>query len=455
MPIDRLDSLIFLSIPGLRCADVNAQRTPTLYEWANRGVLTEITPTFPCVTSCVQASMWTGTPPSEHGVIANGFFHRERQEVEFWVGHNDVIHGEPVWDALRRSGPGLRSAVWHAQNIKGASADFLVTPSPIHDPDGTTKLWCYSKPDSLYSELLGELGHFPLQHYWGPLSNIQSTRWILRAASLLHQRHAPRFHWIYVPHLDYAAQKFGPNSPQALASLTELDSELAAFEQSLAAARPELRLTFLAVGEYALTDVRDAIHPNRILRGAGLTAYREQPDGTEELDLPRCAAFAMVDHQLAHVYVNAATAGEREVMAGRVADLFRGVTGIAGVHLGPGRANIGMLHPRSGDVILVSDDAHWFAYYWWLDDARAPSFARTVDIHRKPGYDPVELFFDPKSRGIPLDASLVRGSHGAPVVRSQQRTALIVSTSRGEIDSDRTYRDTQMKALVLQLLGAA
>ncbi|MCH8149220.1 MAG: alkaline phosphatase family protein, partial [Planctomycetes bacterium] len=187
--------LIVLAVPGLRPGDVDRKTTPTLFDWANQGAIAELTPTFPCVTSPVQANMLTGTPPAKHGVIANGFFQRDRDEVEFWVAPNEIVRGEHVWDALRKSYPGYTTAVWHLQNIKQAGADFIVTPAPIHEPDGTTKLWCYSKPDGLYEELLAALGHFPLQHYWGPMANIESTKWILTAAAWLIDRHAPNLHW--------------------------------------------------------------------------------------------------------------------------------------------------------------------------------------------------------------------------------------------------------------------
>jgi hypothetical protein len=446
------NNLIFLSLPGLRPRDIDEARTPTLYAWANRGAMAELTPTFPCVTSCVQASMLTGTPPSEHGVIANGFYHRDRHEVEFWVGHNNAIAGEQVWEAIRRRRPRLTSAAWHTQNIKGAAADFIVTPAPIHASDGTTKLWCYSKPDGLYQQLLDDLGHFPLQHYWGPLSNIESTKWILRAAAWLIDRHAPNFHWIYLPHLDYASQKFGPNSPQATAALSELDRELAWFAERVAVSRIGKDAAFLVVGEYAMTDVSGVVYPNRVLREAGLLAVREE-HGAESIDLARCAAFAMVDHQFAHVYVESSHQNrERERAVNRVVELFRGVPGIADVYAGAERAAIGATHERCGDVILVCDDAHWLAYYWWLDDAAAPPFARTVDIHRKPGYDPIELFFDPATRGIPLDASLVKGSHGVPATDPRQRTALICSLPSRAVDSGRCYRDTDFKGVCLNLL---
>jgi len=399
--------------------------------------------------------MLTGTPPARHGVIANGFYHRDRCEVEFWVAPNKIIAGEQIWDAIRTRRPEYKSAVWHAQNIKGAAADFIVTPAPIHEPDGTTKLWCYSKPDGLYQRLLDDLGHFPLQHYWGPLSNIESTRWILRAAAWLIDKHAPNFHWVYVPHLDYAAQKFGPDSPQARAALAELDRELAWFAERVAASPIGRNVVFVVAGEYAMTEMTGVVFPNRILREAGLVAVREEA-GAEYIDLVRSAAFAMVDHQFAHVFVRhevESNSHSRESTIAAVVESFRGVAGIAGVYAGAEREAIGMAQGRCGDVVLVCDDAHWLAYYWWLDDRAAPPFARTVDIHRKPGYDPVELFFDPATKSIPLNASLVRGSHGVPPTDPRHRTALICSAPSRAIDPIRCYRDTDLKAICLRLLG--
>jgi predicted AlkP superfamily pyrophosphatase or phosphodiesterase len=440
-------NLIFLSVPGLRPKDVRRDRMPTLYRWANRGLMTELTPSFPAVTSPVQASMLTGVPPRRHGVIANGFFDRARREVAFWVAHNDAIQAPQTWDELRRLRPDWTSAVWHAQNIKGAGADYIVTPAPVHEPDGTTRLWCYSRPDSLYPELLETLGHFPLQHYWGPLAGIESTRWILRAAAWLHQRSAPHFHWIYIPHLDYAGQKHGPDSEEARRALGELDAELSAFAQAIAASSVRDPI-FLVAGEYAMTAVRGVVYPNRILRQIGMLTTRMEDDG-EHIDLARSPAFAMVDHQFAHVYVE----NQDPAAIERIAGLFRGLPGVAAVHAGAARAHLGMDHPRAGDLVLIAADDHWFAYYWWLEADRAPSFARTVDIHRKPGYDPVELFIDPATRSIPLNPLLVRGSHGVPATQAHHRTALVCSRPPPPGALPDRCRDVAVHRLTLRLLG--
>lgn len=437
--------VILFSMPGLRVGDITKECTPTLHGWANAGHVAELTPTFPCVTSPVQASMLTGCPPREHGVIANGFYHRDRDEVEFWVAPNSVVRGEFIWDALRRADATLTSAVWHAQNIKGASAEFIITPAPIHEPDGTMKLWCYSKPDGLYAEMLPELGHFPLQHYWGPLANIQSTRWILSGARWLIERHAPNFQFVYLPHLDYAAQKFGPDSTPARQSLVELDAELATFASWVKASRFGEETTFLVAGEYAMSNVSGAIYPNRVLRQAGLVGIREQ-EGKEHLDLRASQAFAVVDHQLAQVYV------KDSARVAQVADLFRGLPGIEQVCTGAERAAIGMDHARSGEITLIAREDHWFAYPWWLDDALAPPFARTVDIHRKPGYDPLEMFFDPATKGISLNTALIRGSHGAPALHSRQRAALISSVPLKHGGLLQSVRDVDVKGIVLDLM---
>lgn len=442
------EHLIFLTIPALRTRDVDSVITPTLYEWANGGVMTELAPTFPCVTSPVQASMMTGTPPGQHGVIANGFFHRDRGAVEFWVARNEVVAGPQIWDVVRQARPGGTSACWHLQNIKDASADTIITPAPIHEPDGTTKLWCYDKPEGTYQRLIDELGHFPLQHYWGPLSNIESTKWILSAAAWLIEHHPPTFHWIYIPHLDYASQKFGPDSEQAQNALLELDEQLAIFHDRIRNLPGGRDAVYLAAGEYAMTDVRGAIHPNRILREAELLEIRTE-GGAEHIDLGKSPALAMVDHQLAHVYVR----DRDEATIRRCRELFAKTSGIAGAYAGEERDQIGMNHERAGDVVLISEDDLWLSYFWWLEDERAPAFARTVDIHAKPGYDPVELFFDPKTKSIPLDASLVKGSHGVPATGAEHRTALICSQATQAIAADEIHRDTDIPAIVKALLG--
>lgn len=441
-----VEHLIFLSVPGLRPQDiVDRKLTPNLHQMCRGGASCTLVPTFPCVTSPVQASMLTGLSPREHGVIANGFYYADRGEVKFWVGDHQVIEQPTFITRLVRQRPDLTSAAWCAQNIKGADATYIVTPAPIHGPDGTTKPWCYSKPEGLYEEMLGELDHFPLQHYWGPLANIRSTQWIVEGALWLAGKYAPNFQYVYVPHLDYAAQKFGPESPEAKKSLAELDGVIGDFVRRYNQLAAADRTAWVLAGEYALTPVDGAICPNRLLREAGFLKVREEDDG-EYLDLAGSDAFAMVDHQIAHVYVE-------DDKADAVADLFRDVDGIADIAVGNERAAIGMDHQRSAPVLLISQPDQWFAYYWWLDDSAAPPFSRTVDIHAKPGYDPVELFVEMEARKIPLDVTLVKGSHGAPVTRSDQHTLLISTHPDLLEDLPNPVYDTDVFSVLCRAFG--
>ena len=311
--------------------------------------------------------------------------------------------------------------MWFPLHSKGCEADYVCTPAPIHNPDGSESLWCYTRPIELYGTLRDALGHFPLMNYWGPMAGIQSSRWIADSAVLAARQWQPDFFYIYLPALDYAAQRTGPDSAAADQAVADLDEVIGRLAAGMAEAYDD-ELLWIVAGEYAITPVDHVSYPNRVLREAGLLAVREEPDG-EHLDLEKSRAFAMVDHQFSHVFV----ADGDPQLAARVADLFRGQPGIAEVLVGTQRGRYGLEHPRSGEVILISTPRSWQAYYWWLSDDRAPQFARTVDIHRKPGYDPVELYFDPATKSIPLDAARIKGSHGAPAADRSQRSVLLAS----------------------------
>ena len=147
-----------------------------------------------------------------------------------------------------------------------------------------------------------------------------------------------------------------------------------------------------------------------------------------------------------------------------VKELLESTPGVAGVLDLAGKAGHGMAHPRAGDLVAVAKEDAWFTYYYWLDDAKAPDFARCVDIHRKPGYDPVELFLDPalafpklkiasrllrKKLGfrmlmdvIPLDATLVKGSHGIRPANRKDWPVLI--TDQPGLVTDATLPPTQV-----------
>ncbi len=437
-------AVAFLSIPGLRARDLAAM--PRLSALMSGGQQATLVPNFPCVTWPVQANMLTGRLPDVHGVIANGFFWRDERRVEMWTAWNDKIESPQIWDRLHQSTPRRTSAVWFPMLSKGSGADYVCMPAPIHHPDGLEELWCYTQPRELYGELRDAFGHFPLHHFWGPLSNIKSSAWIAESAAYVADRFHPDFFYVYLPHLDYAAQRDGPDSPAAQAACVELDAVVGAMADRFTTAYRDAHLMWIAASEYAITPVSHVSYPNRVLRETGLLTVREQADG-EHLDLEASRAWALVDHQLAHVFVRDADLATQQ----RVVELFRGVEGIAEVLAGPDRARRHLDHPRSGEVILISEPHSWQAYYWWLDDGRAPAFARTVDIHRKPGFDPVELFVDPATRTIPLNASLVRGSHGAPVASDAQQG--VIAASRPDVWTGAAVADVDVYECVLRQFG--
>jgi len=410
---------VLLSIPGLRRQDLD--HMPRLAALAGAsGAVRTLTPTFPCVTCTVQANLTTGVGPEQHGVISNGFFYRDKGMFELWTAWNECVQAPQIWERLKQHDPQLTSAVWFPMHSKGAKADYICTFAPIHNPDGSESLWCYTRPEMLYGDLRDELGHFPLMHFWGPLANIKSSQWIADSAVFAAQRFQPRFSYIYLTHLDYAAQKFGPDSEQAMAALPELDATIGGLIDGFAAAGLD-DVLWLAASEYTITPVDSVGYPNRTLREAGFLALDVDGEGREELNVGQCRAWALVSHQLAHVYVK--DPGDVE----RVAALFRDDPTVEHVLTGHERAAYNLDHERSGEVVLIARPNAWFAYYFWLDDAKAPAYARTIDIHRKPGYDPVEMFIDMPSKQTPLNATLVKGSHGYPATDASRQGVLVMS----------------------------
>lgn len=434
---------VLLSIPGLRQQDLtHMPRLAALGE--GTGAVRSLTPSSPCVTCSVQANLTTGVGPEQHGVIANGFFYRDKGEFELWTAWNECIQAPQIWDRLHQQDPELTSAVWFPMHSKGAGADYICTFAPIHNPDGSESLWCYTRPEMLYGELRDTLGHFPLMHFWGPMTNVKSSQWIADSAVIAAEKFQPRFSYIYLTHLDYAAQKFGPDSEQATAALSELDATVGGLIDGFGSAGMD-DILWLVASEYTITPVDAVGYPNRILREAGLLTLDDDGERRELLNVSASRAWALADHQLAHVFVKDAADVEQ------VAELFQDDPTVEHVLVGDARAEYNLNHERSGEVVLVSQPSAWFAYYWWLDDDRAPSFARTVDIHRKPGYDPVEMFIDMPSKQTPLDATLVKGSHGYPATDASRQGVLIVSEAAAcEADE---VRDVDVAGIVFGNFG--
>jgi predicted AlkP superfamily pyrophosphatase or phosphodiesterase len=415
-------------------------QAPRLKALAATGWVADVPEVLPAVTCTAQASILTGTLPNVHGVVANGWLFHSTNEVRFWQQCNRLMQAEPVYETARnrakaRNRP-FKSAKLFWWFNQGAAVDIAVTPKPHYGVDGNKAFGISGSPTKLVEGLESALGAFPFPAFWGPMAGKKSTEWIARAAASVVRTERPDLTLVYLPHLDYEPQRTGPSGTNMARHVKDLDDACA----PLLDAAKEIGAQVWVVSEYGHCDVSQPIYLNRALRTAGLLEVRDGPFG-EQLDLYGSRAFAVVDHQLAHVYVRNA-----DDLA-RVCGLLAAIPGVAKVYAGEERAEIGLNHPRSGELVVLSEPTAWFAYPFWLDDARAPDYARAVAIHHKPGFDPCELFFDPalwfpklhtarrliqKKLGfrtifdvVPLDARIVRGSHGLAAANPLDRPILI------------------------------
>ena len=448
---------VVLNVVGLSAA-LLGEHTPHLAALARDGGMRPLETVVPAVTCTAQSSFVTGTLPREHGCVANGWYFRDVAEVALWKQSNRLVGGEKLWDAARRRDSSFTCANLFWWYNMYSSVDLAVTPRPIYWADGLKLPDVYTEPADVRDELVQRFGEFPLFFFWGPNADIRSSRWIAEAARYVYDTRKPTLTLVYLPHLDYNLQRLGPGDPAIAADLRAIDA--VAGELIAHVRRDGARIVVLS--EYEIGPVTGVVHVNRALREAGLLRVRVEL-GLEKLDAGASEAFAVVDHQVAHVYVR------RPERVGEVAVLLGALPGVARVLDDAGKREIGLDHERSGELVALAAPDRWFTYYYWLDDARAPEFARTVDIHRKPGYDPVELFLDPALRlpaaqvgwrlakkmlgfrmlmdVIPLDPSLVRGSHGV-----RTTGPVLISSEPALLPAEGAVHATHVKELVLRHL---
>ncbi|SFQ11178.1 alkaline phosphatase family protein [Tranquillimonas alkanivorans] len=437
--------------------------TPNLQRLAERGALRPLDTVTPAVTCTVQSTLVTGLMPLGHGAVANGWYFRDLREVLLWRQPNNLVEGEKIWDAGRKRDADFTCAKMFWWYNMYSTADWSATPRPMYPADGRKIPDHYAHPHALHDELDAKLGQFPLFKFWGPLADITSSDWIAKATLHVMQTRDPTLTLTYLPHLDYNLQRLGPDldHPRLREDLREIDALCGELIEE--ADRTGRRI--VVVSEYGITKATDAVHINRALRQAGLIAVRPEEHGREILDCGASAAFAMADHQIAHIYV-ADPARIPEVKA-----LVEGLDGVESVWDEEGKKAHGLDHPRSGELVAVTKADRWFSYYYWLDDEKAPDFARTVDIHRKPGYDPVELFVDPEIRNPKLAAGLklakrkagfrqlldiispsathlVKGTHGR--ITDDPAEGPLVISSEADLMPEAPVRAIDFKSLVLR-----
>lgn len=431
---------VVINVVGLT-RELIGEHTPFLSKWLSEAKVAYIKPPLPAVTCTSQSTFLTGKWPDEHGVVGNGWYFRDDCEIKFWRQSNKLVTAPKIWDAAKKIDPTFTCSNMFWWYNMYSTVNMSATPRPIYAADGRKYPDCYTTPLDLRDELQSRFGTFPLFDFWGPKTSIKSSQWIAQAAMYSEEKSPMTLTLIYLPHLDYQIQRVGPYHPSVAKDLKEIDHVCA----DLISFYEERNAQVIILSEYGITEVSNPININRLLREHGYIRVREE-NGGELLDAGASTAFAVVDHQLAHVYVN------DKSKLNEVRTLLESIPGIDYVMGEDEKVAHHLNHPRAGELVVVSNPQSWFTYYYWLDDAKAPDFARTVDIHHKPGYDPVELMVDPTIRAIklkvmfkllkkklgfrylldviPLDPTLIKGSHGCYPPTKEQGPLLITKQSQ-------------------------
>lgn len=455
-----MNKTVVLNVVGLTSRLIG-EHTPFIKSFLDKGELASIEPVLPAVTCTSQTTYLTGKWPSEHGIVGNGWYFKDECEVKFWRQSNKLIQSNKLWDEMKQLNSSFTCANLFWWYNMYSTADYSVTPRPNYLADGRKIPDIYSHPPELRDQLQQELGTFPLFNFWGPKTSVKSSQWIADAAISTDQLHDPTLTLVYLPHLDYNLQRYGINFSKISKDLNEIDEVV----KKLVSYYDNGNTNIILLSEYGITNVSNPIHINRILRSESLISIREER-GLELLDAGASKAFAVADHQIAHVYLNDPT------IKGKVKELLEGVDGIDKVLVDKELEEAHLSHDRCGDLLLIADKNSWFTYYFWMDDSKAPDYARMVDIHKKPGYDPVEMFTDPEDKFvitkvilkllkkklgfrtvmniIPLKANLVKGSHGR-IPEDESDYPVFITNNKGSLKQE-LFKSTEVYQLITKLL---
>jgi len=422
--------LALLNIVALSDSLISRENTPRIFAYREAHESASFPPVQAALTTSAQSSITTGLPIAQHGIVANGWYDRTDAEVKFWKQSNHLVQGEKIWDKLKKDNPAFTCAKLFWWYNMYSTADYTITPRPLYPADGRKVFDIYTQPMELREDIKADLGDFPFPAFWGPRASIPSSEWIALSAQWIENKYSPSLSLVYLPHLDYPLQKVGPTGesiPEELKRIDQVVGELLDFYATQ-------NISVILHSEYGISEAHTPIHLNRLLRQHDHLTIKDEL-GHDTLDCGASEAFAIADHQIAHLYLNDPS------LLSEIRALLEKQPGIHSIQT-PEEAYGDNLSPltkeRAGDLILTAKQGHWFTYYFWkeVQDHKAPDYARSIDIHRKPGYDPAELFINPKLKlpaakiatflakkklgfrtlmdVIPLDASLVKGTHGSP-----------------------------------------
>ncbi|MGN0844064.1 MAG: nucleotide pyrophosphatase/phosphodiesterase family protein [Kiritimatiellia bacterium] len=356
---------------------------------------------FPALTCVVQGTLRTGLLPCVHGMTSNGYYSKILQKPSFWEQSSALVRGGRIWERARSSGSTV--GMFFFQQSLGETVDALVSPAPIHRHGGGMIMANYAQPEGAAEAMRKKLGTFPLWRYWGPLASAKAGDSVLEHFLVMRDRYDPDICFLYLPTLDYEAQRYGPLHPRSAAAFERFRREL----ERLVALAKQCGSEVTVLGEYAIGKTTMApVYPNKTLRRYGLFFTRDV-GGRLYPDFAASKAFAMVDHEIAHVYVR----HPEDV------EFVRSVLAETGEYerVEVAREGAEWAHSSAGQLLLLARQGSWCAYPWWGESREAPDWATHIDIHNKPGYDPCELFFN---RRIPIppstcqNASRIGGTHG-------------------------------------------
>ena len=434
-----MNKTVVINVVGLTKRLIG-KHTPFIQSFMDKGSSSFIKPVLPGVACSAQSTYLTGKWPSNDGIVGNGWYFKEECEVKFWRQSNKLVQAPKLWEVLKQENSEFTCANMFWWYNMYSSVDYSVTPRPNYLADGRKIPDVYSYPADLRDSLQDKLGTFPLFNFWGPKTSIKSSRWIADATIETDKIHDPTLALVYLPHLDYNLQRYGHDFDIISKDLNEIDEVV----KDLVSYYESKNTCVVLLSEYGITDVNHPIHLNRVLRSNGYLGIRKER-GLELLDAGASKAFAVADHQMCHIYVK----DKSDVK--KVKSIIEKTNGVERVFEKEELDQIQLNHDRSGDLVAIADKDSWFTYYFWDDDDKAPDYARMVDIHKKPGYDPVEMLTDPKDKLvmlkvlwkllrkklgfrtvldiIPLKAELIRGSHGR-IPENKEDYPIFISNSK-------------------------